>query len=246
MTEQNSNHLPENAPEAQPVIDVIECDDQTVFEPAQANGETEVFETVIDEQAPEGEEAADKTPQTPSEPWYRKITRSAGATAGVAVGALLVVGLVAGVSAFAGAQAASSHGHAKSMLEQRAIPEAPEADDTTGTPDRGYGSTFDDDFDSNRGNGGWDDNRFKDEGKADGIDAYGYGRGHSRGYGLDGSTQDENGDGMNGNRGNRSFGGQGDSADSADAPGVPNAPSDRGENTSNERPQMPEAGEATA
>lgn len=242
MTDQNNNPVPENAPEVQPeaetmdyVVEAVEAQETEPVE-GEAVAEAVTDEAIADEQpGTEGAGDAGEATEAPAEPWYHKITHSASAMAAATIGALVIVGLTAGLSAYTGTQAAEAErGHSKAALEQRAMPEGIDgADDADGTNgyDRGRGRDFDG-FDRGYGKGYGNDYGYGCPDGSCGPDGYGYG--FDKGNGADGFSQDND---TRGNRGDRSFDSQNDGTDDES---TQNSRSDR---SNGERPQLPENAE---
>lgn len=205
MNEQNSNETndqiaPAGATEsvAQPAAEAAPTAEIPVDPTAEMPGVAyDGAATEADEPAA-AEAAGTAAPATAAacrEPWYRKIIQSGGATAAVAAGALVVVGLVSGLSACAGAQLGSADDHrdrremAQRIMEDRGQNFSPDAEDgergsgnENAMPDgRGYGFDLDDEDGFSNGRG----YQFENEGDDDSSDSYGYGRDHSHGYGYD-------------------------------------------------------------
>lgn len=193
--EKNGQIVPAQAtePMAQPI-----ADEATTAEiPGDAT--LEMPPVAADGTAAEAPETPGET--VPREPWYRKITQSGGATAAVAAGALVVIGLVSGLSACAGAHLGSAddprdhRGGVERLMEDRA--QAP----SRGGEGYGCESDGDDAFDSygyGRGQGGGDlADEYDGNGPSDGADSergHGRERGGERGFAAPNGDEDKSAD----------------------------------------------------
>lgn len=199
--EQNGQNVPAHAtePMAQPIADgtttaEIPVDATLKMPPAADEG------TAAETPENTGETA-------PREPWDRKITQSGGATAAVAAGALVVIGLVSGLSACAGAHLGSAddpcdhRSGVERLMEDRA--QAPSRDGEG----YGYEGDSDDAFDSydhgyGRGQGGGDlSDEYDGNDPSDGTDSErgsgrerGGERGGDRGFTAPNGDEDQSAD----------------------------------------------------